>query len=114
VKKTILALSLALMVGLAQAQERPPVRDTWTGPDKILHFGGGAVIGGVVTAVTKHPEYGFLAGCAVGIGKEVADKVFSQKDMLVTCAGAALGSWAAGWMIEQQGKQTIVSHSWEF
>jgi uncharacterized protein YfiM (DUF2279 family) len=107
-KAFALTLALALTASAAHAQ------DTWTGPDKFLHFGGGALIAGAVTAGTQSRAWGFAAGCGVGLAKEVADPVFSQKDLVVTCLGAGLGAYATGWMIERQGRETVVSYTWEF
>ena len=107
-KRTLIATTVLLLSAPVYAE------DTWTGPDKFLHFGGGAVIAGAVTAGTKSRAWGFTAGCGVGLAKEVADPIFSQKDLIVTCLGAGLGAYATGWMIERQGREVVVSYRWEF
>jgi uncharacterized protein YfiM (DUF2279 family) len=89
--KSILYVVLSLPL-LAQAE-------SWTGPDKTLHFVGGAAIGAAVTLATDKPLYGVAAGAAVGIAKELYDArnrathTPSTKDLLVTVLGAAVGSY---------------------
>jgi hypothetical protein len=109
-----LIATLALTIIAPGAAHAAPVGDTWTGPDKALHLGAGALIAGAVTAATNSRAWGFGAGCAVGVGKEVLDPTFSNRDAIVTCAGAALGAYAAGWMIERRGPVTVVSRTWGF
>lgn len=73
--------------------------DSWTGPDKTLHFVGGAAIGAAVTLATDKPLYGVAAGAAVGLAKELYDArnrsthTPSAKDLAVTALGAAVGSY---------------------
>jgi uncharacterized protein YfiM (DUF2279 family) len=74
--------------------------DSWTGPDKTLHFAGGAVVGAAVTLATDKPLYGIAAGAAVGLAKELYDSQHrdkhtpSSKDFAVTVAGAVVGSYS--------------------
>ena len=70
--------------------------DKWTGHDKTLHFGAGAIVGAAVTAYTDNSTTGTLAGCGVGISKEIYDMTNNDsgtvQDVIVTCAGAYIGS----------------------
>jgi uncharacterized protein YfiM (DUF2279 family) len=70
--------------------------DNWTGYDKTLHFGAGAIVGVAVTAYTDDSTTGTLAGCGVGISKEIYDMTNTDsatvQDAIVTCAGAYIGS----------------------
>lgn len=90
---TIIAAFSFTIASAAQA-------DSWTGTDKTLHFGGGAAVGIAVTLATDKPAYGIAAGAAVGLAKELYDTQHrdihtpSVKDLLVTVAGAAVGSYA--------------------
>jgi uncharacterized protein YfiM (DUF2279 family) len=97
--KRLLAIS-ALLASSAHA-------DTWTGPDKTLHFVGGAAIGASVTLYTGNPRDGLLAGVGVGLAKEVYDSRHkdshtpSAKDFAVTALGAAVGAYT-GLVIRRQ------------
>lgn len=81
--------------------------DEWTGPDKTLHFLGGAAIGAAVTLATDKPMYGIAAGAAVGLAKEIYDSqnrdkhTPSTKDLVVTVIGAAVGSYATHLVIRK-------------
>ena len=81
--------------------------DEWTGPDKTLHFLGGAAVGAAVTLATDRPMYGIAAGAAVGLAKELYDArnrathTPSTKDLLVTVIGAAVGSYATHLVIRK-------------
>lgn len=70
--------------------------DNWTGYDKTLHFGAGAIVGAAVTAYTDDSTTGTLAGCGVGISKEIYDMTNSDsatvQDAVVTCVGSYIGS----------------------
>lgn len=75
----------------------PPARaqDSWTGPDKTVHFAVSAVLG--VAAINQWPDRPMLAwGVAMvpGILKEVSDRSttgFSGKDLAANALGAAVG-----------------------
>ena len=94
---TVAAL-LILTPSKACAQER------YTDPDKVYHIGAGLVIGAGVTAYTKSAAAGALAGCAVGVAKELYDAgqparhSATEKDAIATCLGAAIGAGGA-WAI---------------
>lgn len=81
--------------------------DEWTGPDKTKHFLGGAAIGAAVTLATDKPEYGIAAGILVGVAKEAYDDrhrnkhTVSIKDLLLTVAGSAVGSYAGSLIIKK-------------
>ena len=70
--------------------------DNWTGYDKTLHFGAGAIVGVAVTAYTGDSTTGTLAGCGAGISKEIYDMTNNDlatvQDAVVTCVGAYIGS----------------------
>jgi putative lipoprotein len=102
-----LATALALAAALsAQADE-------WTGPDKVKHFGGGALLGTAGTLVTESKALGFGVGCLTGLAKEVTDSRggtgFSAKDLTVTCAGALLGAYFGGWLVNVTRNSVSVS-----
>lgn len=65
--------------------------------DKLLHFAAGLAIASVVGWFVS-PMAGLLAGMAAGVIKEIRDEWAyggaDLRDMLVTCAGAAVG-WTA-------------------
>jgi uncharacterized protein YfiM (DUF2279 family) len=94
--KNIIALSIAFAVTTAQADE-------WTGPDKTIHFVGGAAIAAAVTAATRDEWKGFAAGTALGLAKEAYDATgrgqVSGKDFVVTMLGAYVGAKGTGWVI---------------
>jgi len=88
-----------ILAALVFAVSSSAYADSWTGPDKTLHFAGGAVIGAAVTMYTDKPIYGIAAGAAVGLAKELYDArnrdkhTPSAKDFAVTVAGAVVGSY---------------------
>jgi uncharacterized protein YfiM (DUF2279 family) len=91
--------------------------DSWTSEDKAYHLVGGAVIGAAVTLQTESKMYGFMAGTAVGLLKEISDRRttgFSSKDLIVTSIGAALGAQAGGWMITARRDRVAVAYVAEF
>ena len=77
--------------------------DEWTGEDKKLHAIGGAAIALAMTAQTGSSLTGFAWGCGAGVAKEVFDSTgqgqVSGKDLIVTCAGAAVGAGAGRFFI---------------
>jgi hypothetical protein len=91
------ALALALSVAAAPAAARCTASDAWTGPDKRLHMGLGAVFGYAGTMQTRDPLTGFYVGTAVGALKEVIDAsgsgTCSLQDFAVTALGAAVGAY---------------------
>lgn len=111
-------LALSLCVS-AQAQNDP-----WIAKDKALHFGAGwAVAEATILATGTDRDRAALAGCAVGLAKEVYDKqrpdkhVASVRDFLATCAGAWIGPRFRGflgeWLIRPKGDGVDVSLSVE-
>ena len=80
--------------------------DDWDGGDKQLHFIAGGLVGlaGYAAHDILAPEArerdkflaGWLMGTSVGLAKEMFDEAryggFSYKDLVVTSAGAAVGS----------------------
>lgn len=74
--------------------------DEWTGPDKNKHFIGCAGIAVTLGLVSGWALAGFVAGCVVGAAVEVYDRVSGKgtssfQDLVVSCAGSALGAIAA-------------------
>jgi len=75
--------------------------DTWTGPDKVAHFVlFGCFPAYVIGYQTQSIWFGFAIGAAFGLFKELMDdrikhKVFGRKDLIVTWAGAAVGTGMA-------------------
>lgn len=65
--------------------------------DKALHFVAGLGIALVIGWLVS-PMAGLIAGMAAGVLKEICDEIAyggaDLRDMLVTCAGAAVG-WTA-------------------
>lgn len=71
--------------------------DKWTGQDKTLHLVVGSVIGGSVTALTENDNYGMVAGCGVGMLKELSDMhhvnhTASIQDFAASCLGSVIGA----------------------
>lgn len=99
---TWLTLALAICAGaLLLAFSGPASADEWHGKDKQQHVIAGAVVAGSVQQLTGSPWRGFLAGAAVGIGKELIDmrtpgSTPSHRDAIVTLAGAALATTVPG------------------
>ena len=95
-------------------------KDCWWGPDKKQHLGAGFALGflgslGAAQFQAENPRLvGWGIGCAVGVGKELADKRFSEKDAVVTCLGAGLGALTGGLVIYRQGRETVVSYTRSF
>lgn len=111
-KRAAAALALLLPIG-AHAQ------DSWTGPDKVLHFGGSYVIGGLAASrLEPRPAFALCAG--VGVAKEFASWGFdrfnrpSHKDMAWNLAGCALGVSLTRWTLARVGDRTQVHYFWEF
>lgn len=126
----IAAIFAMLFAGKAHAHENnvppPPVvpsadrcsPDKWVAFDKGLHFGGGAIISGFVTAKTQDPWQGFAWGAGAGLLKEGIDKYsggcVSAKDFAVTVLGAAVGASFVNWNIKRQNGTTMVTYSVKF
>lgn len=98
--KTFIVLIVIILIPISS------FGDDWDGDDKQLHFvaGGLAGLAGYATHDIVSPESrerdkfltGWLMGTSVGLAKEIFDEVryggFSYKDLVVTSAGAAVGS----------------------
>ena len=106
--KPLLPLLLALALPAA-------AQDSWTGPDKVLHFGVSAVFG--FAARNQWPDRPILAfGVAMipGVLKEVSDRSttgFSGKDLVANALGAAAGVYVGGLLIQRQRGTTTVGYS---
>lgn len=94
-------------------------QDSWTSPDKALHFSGSAVIGGIAAhRLEPMRAFGYCAG--FGVAKEVATWAFqpankpSGKDMVWNAIGCAAGVGLTRWSLARQGDRTEVRRSWEF
>ena len=93
------AIGASLILALSACTDAQA--DSWTGRDKQMHFAAGAAVALPVTLITRDVSHGIVAGCAVGVAKEIADKyrpghVASYRDAVVTCAGAAVGAALGG------------------
>lgn len=94
-------------------------QDSWTTPDKAMHFAGSAVIGGI-TAHRNEPlgAFGYCAG--FGAAKELLSWAAersnkpSAKDMTFNLAGCAAGIGLTRWSLQRSGERTQVHYSWEF
>ena len=128
-KKTIatIALLAATLPALAggdhyQPPPTPSVSCTkgekWTGSDKTLHFAAGSVISFATTLGTEKPLWGFAAGAAVGLLKEISDRgagCSSGKDFGVTVLGAAVGAFLGDRvLIMRKNGMNIVAYQTEF
>ncbi|WP_183723225.1 hypothetical protein [Paraburkholderia bannensis] len=86
--------------------------DSWTGTDKLEHFGVSApfgALGGWLMRDTDHPViYGTLLGAVPGLLKETLDGTcrtdgFSYKDLFADTLGALTGAWLAHWALMYSG-----------
>ena len=82
--------------------------DSWTGTDKLEHFGVSTpfgALGGWLMRDTDHPViYGTLIGTIPGLAKETLDGTcrtdgFSPKDLFADALGALTGAWLAHWAL---------------
>ncbi len=95
----------------------PPARaqDSWSGPDKTVHFAVSAVLG--VAAINQWPDRPMFAwGVAMipGVLKEASDRGttgFSGKDLAANAIGAAAGVYLGGWIIQRQRGATVIAYS---
>jgi uncharacterized protein YfiM (DUF2279 family) len=95
---------LGFLAGLIAGQAHAGPADSWTGPDKALHFAGGAAVASAVTAATGNERTGLLAGVGLGVAKELADAASrhgtpSWRDAIVTALGAYVGTKTTGLLI---------------
>lgn len=82
--------------------------DSWTGTDKLEHFGVSVpfgAAGGWLTRDTDHPViYGTLIGTVPGLALQILDGTcptggFSYKDLFADALGALTGAWLAHWAV---------------
>lgn len=107
---TALALTSALS---AHAQ------DSWTGPDKIKHFGLSLGMGAVSSLAFQSPRAGFIGCMSVGVAKEVYDArtpghTASAKDLVADAAGCAAGAYLGGLLIVPESKGVTVGYVTQF
>nr|WP_321784679.1 hypothetical protein [Paraburkholderia sp. J94] len=114
------AFFLALLVAVSHAAHagvdcsgshggfRFQTEDSWTGSDKLAHFGVSVpfgAIGGWLARDTDHPViYGTLIGTVPGFLKEALDGTcrtdgFSYKDLFADALGALTGAWLTHWAV---------------
>lgn len=65
-------LGASLMLALSACSDAKA--DSWTGRDKQMHAIAGAAIALPITLITRDVQHGIVAGCAVGVAKEIADR----------------------------------------
>lgn len=95
-------------------------QDSWSGPDKKLHFAFSAVVG--FAAVNQWPDNkpkAFLVAMAPGLLKEIMDAQrggtgFSGKDLTADALGAAFGVYTGGWLISRNQGTTKVAYATAF
>lgn len=108
--------TLALVPTLAFATDS----DSWTSHDKALHFGVSAALG--MAAGSQWPDHkgrAFALALTPGVLKELSDarkggSGFSIKDLTADALGAALGVYAAGWLISYSQGATTVTYTTKF
>lgn len=102
--------TILLLISL-NAYAKCTSHDSWTSPDKALHFAMGAGVGTYVAA--DHGFwYGFGAGALAGLGKEALDSASgsgtcSLQDFAVTAIGAAVGA-GFGVYLSHRGNTTTI------
>lgn len=97
-----------------------PAQDSWTGPDKKLHFGVSFVFG--FAAGSQWPDNKPLAiGVAMipGVIKEASDAQkggsgWSNKDLVWDAIGAMSGVYSAHWLVQYRDKKPMLSYRTEF
>lgn len=88
---TMLALILCALVIVIPSPAHAQA-DTWTSPDKKLHFAGSGIAGAIAGALLpEQPFAAWLWSQVPGLIKEATDPVWSWKDMGVNALGGALG-----------------------
>jgi uncharacterized protein YfiM (DUF2279 family) len=113
-------LSLILSLPLiAHAQA-----DSWTTPDKALHFGITAAGVGACSAVTGKTKVCMVGGVLMAAAKEVYDNQHkdahtpSVKDFVAGSVGAIVGAYAGeslrGWIIKPKKRGFSVAYTSEF
>ena len=105
-------IGASLMLALSACSDAQA--DSWTGRDKQMHLAAGAAIALPVTLITRDVQHGIVAGCAVGVAKEIADRyrpghVPSYRDAVVTCAGAAIGAAIGGVIVAPADRGVYIS-----
>jgi uncharacterized protein YfiM (DUF2279 family) len=111
-----LILSLPL---IAHAQA-----DSWTSPDKALHFGITAAGVGACSAITGKTRVCMVGGVLVAVAKEVYDNQYkdthtpSAKDFVAGSVGAIVGAYAGeslrGLIIKPKKRGVFVAYQTEF
>jgi uncharacterized protein YfiM (DUF2279 family) len=77
------------------------INDSWTSPDKLSHFAGGAALSSAVAYYTESAGAGLLSGCGLSAAGELIDaarygwnsKHSSAKDFAAGCLGAVAGAF---------------------
>jgi uncharacterized protein YfiM (DUF2279 family) len=117
-KKLFISLLLSIpAVSMAQS-------DSWTSPDKALHFGITAAGVGACSAVTGKTKLCMVGGVLVAVAKEVYDNqnkatnTPSAKDFVAGSVGAIVGAYAGeslrGLIIKPKKRGVFVAYQTEF
>jgi len=104
--KKLLAI-LALLISTSSFAE-----DSWTGPDKQMHFAGSFMFGFIAGAVFPDEPLWvrYAAGMAPGIAKELTDiggSGFSYKDLVADFLGVVAGEYTGGFMVRIGSNDSI-------
>lgn len=117
-RKIIFSLLLSIpAVSMAQV-------DSWTSPDKALHFGITAAGVGACSAITGKTKLCMAGGVLVAVAKEVYDNQHkdmhtpSAKDFVAGSIGALVGAYAGeslrGIIIKPKKRGVFVAYNTEF
>lgn len=95
------------------------VKDSWTGPDKVKHFGVSVALGIAATNLTTNKTTAFALSVAPGLAKELYDSrqpgnKFSYKDLAWDAIGAYVGIHAGFYLHKLPGGGMSVGYNTNF
>ncbi|MBI2441091.1 MAG: hypothetical protein HYV35_06945 [Lentisphaerae bacterium] len=115
-KKLVAALWVAALGCCFPALSPAAGDDEWLGPDKPLHFGVSVLLdtagywtlreGGGEFSKAESLVLAALATLAVGVGKEISDEKFSEKDLAWDAAG--IGFSTVVWTLADRRQDQFV------